>query len=134
MLNLYKKYRFFGFRNCFGNNLTKSIKSSRKFFSVLEVPKFKIEISNDIELAKKQVFWRIRNIGQLELEFLLMKWYEQQTMNIDELKEFTEEVLQMENPEMNKYFAKFDAPSDNHLYVKKIQHDILNNLYKYIIC
>jgi succinate dehydrogenase flavin-adding protein (antitoxin of CptAB toxin-antitoxin module) len=130
MLNLYKKVSFFGLRNHVLDNLASPLNPSRKFFSSGEVPKFKINISNDYDLAKKQVFWRIRNIGQLELEFLLMKWFEQQTMNIGELKEFAEEVLQMENPEMNKYFVKFDAPSDTLTYVKRIQHDILNNLYK----
>jgi succinate dehydrogenase flavin-adding protein (antitoxin of CptAB toxin-antitoxin module) len=130
MLNFLKKNTCFGFRNYNGFSSTRFVISGRKLFSVNQVPKFKIDLSNDYELARKQVFWRIRNIGQLELEFLLMKWYEQQTMNLDQLKDFTEEVLQMENPDMNKYFVKFDAPSENLPYVKKIQHDILNNLYK----
>jgi len=130
MLNFLKKKTCFGFRNYFVYDSSRLITSGRKLFSTKEVPKFKIELSTDYELARKQVFWRIRNIGQLELEFLLMKWYEKQTMNIDELKSFTEEVLQMENPDMNKYFVKFDEPSENLHYVKKIQHDILHNLYK----
>jgi succinate dehydrogenase flavin-adding protein (antitoxin of CptAB toxin-antitoxin module) len=131
MLKNYVKNTLFGFFNCFPKR--DFIKVGRKFLNsenVEAVPKFKINLSEDYELAKKQVFWRIRNIGQLELEFLLMKWYERQNMNLEQLKQFTEEVLQMENPEMNKYFVKFDAPPENHLYTKQIQHDILNNLYK----
>lgn len=108
------------------------INLNKKFFGDAEytIPKFKINLGSDYELAKRQVFWRIRNIGQLELEFLLMKWYEQQQMNMEQLEQFTKEVLEMENPEMNKYFVKFDAPPEDFHYTKKIQYDIMNNLYR----
>jgi len=131
MLNNNVKSTLFGFYKSFP--MRNYFKLSMKFFNsetAESVPKFKINLSEDYQLAKKQVFWRIRNIGQLELEFLLMKWYESQNMNLEQLKQFTEEVLQMENPEMNKYFVKFDAPPENHIYTKQIQHDIMNNLYK----
>jgi succinate dehydrogenase flavin-adding protein (antitoxin of CptAB toxin-antitoxin module) len=90
------------------------------------VPKFKSNLSADMETAKKQTFWRIRNIGQLELEFIVMKWYEKQNLSYDELKKFSEEVLEMENPEMNKYFVQFEAVPENLIYTQKIQNYVLN--------
>lgn len=90
------------------------------------VPRFKSNLSNDFETAKKQTFWRIRNIGQLELEFIVMKWYEQQKLSLKELNEFSEEVLEMENPEMNKYFVQFESVPDEKVYTQKIQKYVLN--------
>ena len=79
-------------------------------------------LSNDLETAKKQVYWRIRNIGQRELEMLIGDWWEanKTKLNINQLIEFNKEVLEMENPDMNKYFVKLDPPSDNMFYTKKI--------------
>jgi succinate dehydrogenase flavin-adding protein (antitoxin of CptAB toxin-antitoxin module) len=128
MLNLNLKNSLLHFKNILPR--TNLIKLRKNLFTEYTIPRFNIDLSNDFELAKKQVFWRIRNIGQLELEFLLMKWFEQQNMNLDQLKQFTKEVLEMENPEMNKYFVKFDSPPEEYNYTKKIQHDIINNLYK----
>jgi succinate dehydrogenase flavin-adding protein (antitoxin of CptAB toxin-antitoxin module) len=132
MLNpkLKKCFTAYAFKNFVPR--TSFINISMKLFTETEytIPRFKIDLSNEYDLAKRQVFWRIRNIGQLELEFLLMKWFDQQNMNLDQLREFTKEVLEMENPEMNKYFVKFDAPPENFNYTKKIQHDIMNTLYK----
>jgi len=89
-------------------------------------PKFKTNLNlNDLEIAKKQIFWRIRNIGQLELEFLIMKWYNNQNLSLIELKQFSEEVLEMENPEMNKYFMFFEPPSESLVFTKKIQEFLL---------
>jgi succinate dehydrogenase flavin-adding protein (antitoxin of CptAB toxin-antitoxin module) len=107
------------------------LKSVRNFCSSV-VPRFNIKLSEDFLTAKKQVFWRIRNIGQLELEFLLMKWYEKQDMNLDQLREFTAEVLEMENPEMNQYFVKFDQPTDNMSFTKQIQNAVLLDKTFYI--
>ena len=90
------------------------------------VPKFKSNLSVDFETAKKQTFWRIRNIGQLELEFIVMKWYDKQNLNYDELKHFSEEVLEMENPEMNKYFVQFESVPDNLVFTQKIQKFVLD--------
>ena len=85
------------------------------------IPKFKTNILSDFEIAKKQVFWRVRNIGQLELEFVMMKWFEQQNLNLEELRAFAEEVLEMENPDMNKYFLKFEEAPENFVFTKRIQ-------------
>lgn len=91
-----------------------------------EPPKFKTNLINDYNTAKKQVFWRIRNIGQLELEYIVMKWYDKQEMSLEELKGFSEEVLEMENPDMNKYFVKMVPAAEHLVYTRKIQHFILN--------
>lgn len=110
------------------NSLMPSFKFMRlNYFSEEYItPKFKTNLNlNDLEIAKKQIFWRIRNIGQLELEFLIMKWYNNQNLSLIELKQFSEEVLEMENPEMNKYFMFFEPPSESLVFTKKIQEFLL---------
>ena len=47
-------------------------------------------------------------------------------MNLEELKSFSEEVLEMENPDMNKYFVKMVPAADHLVYTRKIQNFILN--------
>lgn len=100
-----------------------SIKSFR--FSSIESTRiiFKPDIlSSDLETARKQVYWRIRNIGQRELEMLIGDWWEanKTTLNLQQLTQFNKEVLEMENPEMNKYFVKLDPPEENMYYTKMI--------------
>jgi succinate dehydrogenase flavin-adding protein (antitoxin of CptAB toxin-antitoxin module) len=90
------------------------------------VPRFKTNLSNDVATAKKQVFWRIRNIGQKELEYIIMKWYDKQNLSYDEMKKFSEEVLEMENPDMNNYFVKMDPAPENLEFTRRIQHFIEN--------
>ena len=85
------------------------------------IPKFKTNILSDYETARKQVFWRVRNIGQLELEFVMMKWFEKQNLNLEELRAFSEEVLEMENPDMNRYFLKFEEAPEDLVYTRRIQ-------------
>jgi succinate dehydrogenase flavin-adding protein (antitoxin of CptAB toxin-antitoxin module) len=84
-------------------------------------PKFKTNLTNEMETAKKQIFWRVRNIGQLELEYIIMKWYNSQNLSLEELRQFSEEILEMENPEMNRYFVMFEPAPDNLVFTKKIQ-------------
>ena len=91
-------------------------------------PKFKTNLVDDFATAKKQVFWRIRNIGQKELEYILMKWYDHQTMTMEEMKRFSVEVLEMENPDMNKYFVKMEQAPENLEFTLKIQY-FINNQY-----
>lgn len=96
-----------------------------KCFSLeqLDVPKFKTNISDDIVTARKQVFWRIRNLGQLELEYVIMRWYEEkgQNFNLEQLKSFSEEVLEMDNPDLNKYFVQLIPAGDSLEYTRQIQ-------------
>ncbi len=97
------------------------------FCEEVQPPKFKTNLVNDYETAKKQVFWRMRNIGQKELEYIVMKWYAEQSFKtLEELRKFSEEVLEMENPEMNKYFVKMDPAAENLVYTRKIQQFILD--------
>jgi len=112
------------FTNIFNKRVFLFKSTVRRFTE--EPPKFKTNLINDYNTAKKQVFWRIRNIGQLELEYIVMKWYDKQNMNLEELKSFSEEVLEMENPDMNKYFVKMVPAAEHLVYTRKIQNFILN--------
>ncbi len=126
---LRKGFGMSSFNKLITNNI---IKSSgylpMKSFCEFPIPKFRTNINNeDRSTAEKQVFWRIRNIGQLELEFLIMKWYNENSANMSlaDLVEFSEEVLEMENPDMNKYFMAFEPPTEKLKYTKKIQDFLL---------
>ena len=46
-------------------------------------------------------------------------------MNISELKEFSEEVLEMENPDLNKYLVSFAPAAPELVYINKIQGYVL---------
>jgi succinate dehydrogenase flavin-adding protein (antitoxin of CptAB toxin-antitoxin module) len=78
-------------------------------------PAFKIELNEDVVIAKKQVQWRIRNMGQLELEFLLLKWWEhnESRMTLSDLNQFAREVLEVENPVLNRKLVKRDEAPDS---------------------
>jgi succinate dehydrogenase flavin-adding protein (antitoxin of CptAB toxin-antitoxin module) len=94
----------------------------KKFFCT-QVPKFNITLSSDINIAKKQVFWRVRNMGQLELEVILTRWWEANSanMSLDEMNKFTKEVLEKEVPELNKYFVNHQPAPEDYEYISKIQ-------------
>ena len=89
----------------------------------IEPPKFKTNLSGDVETAKKQIFWRIRNLGQLELEYIVFKWYDvhSKDMTSEDLKAFSEEVLEMENPDLNKYLVNMHVADPSLVYINKIQ-------------
>ena len=96
-----------------------------KYFSSLNLkndltPDF--TLNNDITIAKKQIYWRVRNIGQRELELLIGDWWEinSNKLTFDEIKAFNSEVLEMDNPSMNKYFVKLEEPENNLIYTRKI--------------
>ena len=73
-----------------------------------EATTFKINLSDDLNTAKKQVLWRIRNFGQLELEVLIGRWAQENinNMSINELSLFTHEILEKEVIELDGYFLK----------------------------
>ena len=83
-------------------------------------------LDENINIAKKQVYWRIRNIGQKELELLIGNWWEKnnENMKFSEISEFNKEVLEMDNPTMNKYFVKLEKPEEKLKYT----YEILKNL------
>jgi succinate dehydrogenase flavin-adding protein (antitoxin of CptAB toxin-antitoxin module) len=87
----------------------------------------KIILNEDITIAKKQIFWRLRNMGQLELEIILMRWWEENKnqMSMNELEEFSKEVLEKEIPELNLYFINFQPAPDDLKYISTIQKQIL---------
>jgi succinate dehydrogenase flavin-adding protein (antitoxin of CptAB toxin-antitoxin module) len=97
-----------------------------KRFFYFKVPKFNITLSNDINIARKQVFWRVRNMGQLELEVILSRWWEENhsKMNLDEMNKFTKEILEMEIPDLNKYFVSHQPAGEELVYISKIQKSI----------
>jgi len=80
------------------------------------------DTSNNLEIARKQVYWRIRNIGQKELELLIGDWWDKnkENLSIKEINEFNDEVLRMDNSDMNNYFVKFIQPPENLIYTKRI--------------
>jgi succinate dehydrogenase flavin-adding protein (antitoxin of CptAB toxin-antitoxin module) len=98
----------------------------RRFFCTV-VPKFHITLSNDINIARKQVFWRVRNMGQLELEVILSRWWEknESTLNLEEMNKFVKDVLEVEIPDLNKYFVNFQPAGEELGYINKIQRSIL---------
>lgn len=84
--------------------------------------KSKFILDSNFETAKKQVYWRIRNIGQRELEMLIGEWFEENSskLSLAELNEFSQEVLSMENPELNKYFVKLEDVGEELKFTKLI--------------
>jgi len=62
-------------------------------------------------------------LGQLELEYIVFKWYDAHSkdMAIHELKAFSEEVLEMENPDLNRYFTSLQPANPSLVYTNKIQ-------------
>ena len=74
----------------------------------LSTPEFKVD--SNIDNARKQIYWRIRNIGQREIEMLVLSWYDnmKNKLSLEQLNLFNDEVLNMDLPEMNNYFIKLD--------------------------
>ena len=84
---------------------------------------FKIKLSEDITTAKMQVLWRVRNFGQLELEVLVGRWIEPKinNMSMEELRLFTDEILEKEVVELDGYLLKNkDIPEGRH-YTKLLK-------------
>lgn len=128
MNTIFKSKNFFIRKNSYLNFLqrqrvNKFCTNNSQKPEYIEPPKFQTNLNSDLEIAKKQIFWRIRNLGQLELEWVVFKWYDahQEKLSLGELKEFSEEVLEMENPELNNYLVNFKEADKKLKYVNKIQ-------------
>ena len=107
--------------------MNKLVKRRYSLTEIDELTSFKINLSNDLATAKRQVLWRVRNFGQLELEVLVGKWAEENIskMGLNELQQFTEEILQKEVVELDGYFLKQrEIPENCHL-TKQI-NDFIN--------
>jgi succinate dehydrogenase flavin-adding protein (antitoxin of CptAB toxin-antitoxin module) len=108
-------------------NSLKTLKSfkilSKKFFCETITPTFKTNVQNNINIAKKQLFWRIRNMGQLEIELILQKWWDKNKdkLTLEDMKAFSQEVLEMENPDLNNYLVNQIPAPDNLKFMKEIQ-------------
>ena len=97
----------------------------KKYFCI-KTPRFIIDLSKDISIARKQVNWRVRNMGQLELEIILTKWWENnnETMSLDEIEKFTKDVLEQEIPDLNRYFINYEPAGVELGYINKIQQNL----------
>ncbi len=86
----------------------------------ISTPEFKVD--SNIDYARKQIYWRIRNIGQREIEMLVLSWYENKKnkLSMEQLIEFNEEVINMDLPEMNNYFIKLDVIPDELKFTSEI--------------
>lgn len=96
----------------------------KKFFCV----QFKTSLNKNLEIAHKQTYWRIRNLGQLELEIIIQKWFEQNKnkLSFEELEEFSKEVLEMENPLQNHYFINLHEAPEDLKYTNIIQKELFH--------
>lgn len=58
----------------------------------------------DLEVLRKQLLFRSKNLGVKELDLLVGNWAKKnlQSMNDLELKQFNEEVLMKETPDLTK--------------------------------
>ena len=93
---------------------------------IAELTSFKINLSTDIATAKRQVLWRVRNFGQLELEVLVGKWAAENVskMSLNDLQQFTTQILEKETMELDGYFLKHREIPENCPYIKQINEYI----------
>jgi succinate dehydrogenase flavin-adding protein (antitoxin of CptAB toxin-antitoxin module) len=89
---------------------------------------FKRFCIKDVNILKKSLYWRLRNLGQLEVELIIMNWYKnnENSFKENDLKEFYDEMNQIETNEMNDYFIKLKNVPNNKKYSIKIQNDLKN--------
>ena len=76
-------------------------------------------VPQDIDAYRRQIFYRCGHIGTKELEIVLMDWLEinMPKMTYDELAQFDAEVLDIENPSLQRYLMNGDSilpEHDNH--------------------
>lgn len=58
------------------------------------------------------------------MEFIVFKWYDAhiKDLGIEDLKAFSEEVLEMENPDLNRYFVNMQPADPSLVFTNKIQN------------
>ena len=49
------------------------LKIIKKYFT--DYIRFNKNLVNDLNIAHKEIYWRIHNLGQIELEYIIFKWY-----------------------------------------------------------
>ena len=59
----------------------------------------------DIDAFKRQVMYRCGHIGTKELEIVLRDWLilNQDSLNYQDVEEFDQQILNMENPDLQRY-------------------------------
>merc|ERR1712151_1269189 len=73
----------------------------RKFCQTTEIP-----VPSDIERRRKRLLWRARCRGWLELDVLMGKFCDKHIWEFEDDKlDLLEEVLELENPDLFKWFT-----------------------------
>ena len=70
----------------------------------------------DVVAYRKQIQYRCGHIGTKELEIVLRDWLELNAgdMNYDELEQFDKDVLDIENPQMQRYLMNGEPLLEEH--------------------
>ncbi len=68
---------------------------------------------------KKQLYYRCKRMGSLEVEVVLTRWLDShlEEMSEEQVRQFDHEVVQLENPVLHAYLLKGEEPHiyhDNH--------------------
>ena len=82
----------------------------------------------DIIGYRKQIMYRCGHIGTKELEIVLRDWLEINASNMtyDDLEQFDKDVLDIENPQMQRYLMNGDPLLEEH------NNKYMNILVKYV--
>ena len=61
----------------------------------------------DIDAYRRQIFYRCGHIGTKELEIVLRDWLRlnQETMSYEDLEQFDSDILDIENPQLQRYLV-----------------------------
>ncbi|CDW86288.1 UNKNOWN [Stylonychia lemnae] len=100
------------------------------------------EKPKEIEGYKRQLYYRCSHIGTKELEIILGDWLKlnMHNMSYADLEEFDNNILDIENPQLQRYFVNGEPIKDFHLnnkyvkivqdYVERRKTDYINNIPK----
>ena len=82
----------------------------------------------DITAYRKQIMYRCGHIGTKELEIVLRDWLELNSgnMSYEDLEQFDKDVLDIENPQMQRYLMNGDPIQEQH------NTKYMNILVKYV--
>eukprot|EP00347_Sterkiella_histriomuscorum_P022371 403330721 len=84
------------------------------------------EKPQDVDAYKRQVMYRCSHIGTKELEIILHDWLKLnlKELNYQDMEQFDSDILDIENPQLQRYFVNGDGILDEHKnkkYVKVVQ-------------
>ena len=68
----------------------------------------KLWISNDLNVAKKQVLWKIRNIDNFDHQKILMNYFDRNadSMSLEDLKRLSSEILEKSSIDKQRIFQE----------------------------